>query len=108
MADPDSDKGRMWIERTSDSGYFGRGDYVTFFFDFFHWQISKCKLTIVDGVQSRESTEEIERKVVRRRSNPEAKYPECPRYFSFVCRAKDMVDVAKKILETYEAFEKGP
>jgi hypothetical protein len=68
MADPNSREGHMWIERTSDSGYFGRGEYVTFFFDFWGHQIDRCTITIVDGVQGTESTEEIARKVKRMRN----------------------------------------
>ena len=105
MADPDSREGHIWIERTSDSGYFGRGEYVTFFFDFWGHQIDRCTLTIVDGVQGTKSTEEIAKKVKGMRNSPEAKCSECPRYFSFECRTKDKVDVAKRIIETYEAFE---
>jgi hypothetical protein len=105
MTDPDSREGSIWIEQTNRSGFFGRGEYVTFFFDFWQHQIPRGALTIVEGVQNREGTEKTARKVEQMRSDSEAKCSDCPKYFRFVCRAKDLVEVAKKIIETYEAFE---
>lgn len=105
MSDPDSREGNIWVEQTDRLGHFGRGEYVTFFFGFWQYQIHRGALTIVEGVQNSEEIEKTARKVEQMRNRSEAKCSDCPKYFSFTCRAKDLVEVARKIIKTYEAFE---
>jgi len=90
------------IEQTDRHGHFHQTDYVSVKISFWHHQIPRASLTIIDGVHKKEEIDEIIMKVETLTENEASKRFECPRYISFICRAEDLLEFARKIIETHE------
>jgi len=90
------------IEQTDRHGHFHQTDYVSVKISFWRHQIPRASLTIIDGVHEKEEIDEITMKAETLRGNEASKRSECPRYISFVCRAEDLLEFARKIIETHE------
>jgi len=60
-------------------------------------------LTIIDGVHKKEEIDKIIMKAETLRGMEASKRSKCPRYTGFSCRAEDLPEFARKIVETHEA-----
>jgi len=91
------------IEQTDRHGHFHQSDYVTVKIRFWHHYIPRASLTIVDGLHK---SEEIDKAIMKAETRKETEVltgSKRTRYFSFACRAEDLLEFARKIVEIHEA-----